>query len=207
MKIAEGILPAENPIMVDDDLKFAAAMMVGSRSELGQLRNDALKAVRLLKHRWKPVTAKLRKMQQEGIRQVTAARDIGLLTLLSIVFQWPDYTFGEHLVYGFPGVGHCEWSGIFPRREVPPSQRVDPFEGAAQHNRDLLLSMHPGKNDLVILERSLEDVEKGFATHPMTHEELVKHLNGKAFRLTRRFVITQASNKQRIIDDAAAGGQ
>ena len=147
MKIAEGILPAENPVMVDEDLKFAAAMMVGSKSELGQLRNEALRPMRLLKHRWKPVTAKLRKVQQEGIRQVTMARDIGLLTLLSIVMLWPDCTFGEHLVYGFPGVGHCEWSGVFPRREVTPSQKIDPFEGAAQHNRDLLLSMHPGKND------------------------------------------------------------
>ena len=32
-------------------------------------------------------------------------------------------------------------------------------------------------------------------------------MGGKDFRLIRRFVITQASNKQRIIDDAAAGGQ
>ena len=53
MNIVEGILPAENPVMVDEDLKFAAAMMAGSKSELGQLRNDALEAMRLLKHRWK----------------------------------------------------------------------------------------------------------------------------------------------------------
>ena len=60
MKIAEGTLPSERPVMVDEDLKFAAAMMVGSRSELGRLRNEALKAIRLLKHRWQPVTARLR---------------------------------------------------------------------------------------------------------------------------------------------------
>ena len=126
MKIAEGILPAERPVMVDEDLKFAAAMMVGSRSELGRLRNEALKAVRLLKHRWKPVTARLRKVQQEGIRQVTKARDIGLLTLLSIVMLWPDYTFGEHLVYGFPGVGHCEWSGFFHEGRYPLRRKSTP---------------------------------------------------------------------------------
>ena len=57
MKIAEGILPTEKAVMVDLDLKFAASMMVGSRSELGRLRDEALKAVRLLKHRWIPVTA------------------------------------------------------------------------------------------------------------------------------------------------------
>ncbi len=157
MEIAEGILPTERSVMVDEDLKFAASMMVGSRSELGRLRDEAIKAVRLLKHRWVPVTARLRKAQQEGTRQVTMARDIGLLTLLSIVMLWPDYTFGEHLVYGFPGVGHCEWSGVFPRREVTPSEMIDPFEGSAQHNKDLLLSMHPGKDDYVILEKSTVD--------------------------------------------------
>ena len=81
------------------------------------------------------------------------------------------------------------------------------FEGAAQHNKDLLLSMRPGKDDHVILEKSMEDVYKGFATQPMLHEELVSHLKGEEFRLIRRFVITQSTGKQRIIDDAAAGGQ
>ena len=34
--------------MVDEDLKFAASMMVGSRVELKKLRDEAIKAVRLL---------------------------------------------------------------------------------------------------------------------------------------------------------------
>ena len=67
--------------------------------------------------------------------------------------------------------------------------------------------MHPGKDDYVILEKSTVDAEKGFATQPMSHEELVKHSEGQDFRLIRRFVITQSTGKQRIIDDAAAGGQ
>ena len=58
MKIAEGILPAERSVMVDEDLELAAAMMVGSRSELGRLRDEAIKAVRLRKHRWVPITAR-----------------------------------------------------------------------------------------------------------------------------------------------------
>jgi len=207
MAVAEGVLPSEKPVMVDEDLKYAAAMMVGSRFELHHLRDEAITAVKLLKHRWRPVTSRLRKIQQEGIRQVTMARDIGLLTLLSILMLWPDYTFGEHLVYGFPGVGHCEWSGVFPRREVTPLEKIDPLEGAAQHNRDLLLSMHPGKDDQVILAKSMVDAERGFATQPMSHAELVSHLKGEEFRLIRRFVITQSTGKQRIIDDAAAGGQ
>ena len=207
LRIMEGTLPAERSVIMDEDLKFAAAMMARNQGDTRQLREEAIRAVKLLKHRWRSVTSRLRKIQQEGIKQVTIGRDIGLLTLLSIVMLWPDHTFGEHLVYGFPGVGHCEWSGIFPRREVTPSEREDPFKGAAEHNKNLLLAMHPGKDDAVILEKSMVDAQRGFATQPMSHEELIKHLGGKEFRLIRRFVITQATGKQRIIDDAAAGGQ
>ena len=67
--------------------------------------------------------------------------------------------------------------------------------------------MRPGKDDRVILEKSMGDAEKGFATQPMSQRELVSQLGGKEFRLIRRFVITQFTGKQRIIDDAAAGGQ
>jgi hypothetical protein len=207
LEMSMGVLPMEMPTMVDEDLRYAASMMTGDKDELRQLRDMALKAVKQLKHRWRPVTARLKQHQQEGVRQVTKARDIGLLTLLSILVLWPDHTFGEHLVSGFPGVGHCEWSGVFPRREIPPSEKVNPFDGASQHNTDLLNSMRPGKDDQVILKKSLVDADKGFATHPMSHKELINHLGGEEFRLIRRFVITQTAGKQRIIDDAAAGGQ
>ena len=65
--------------MMDEDLKFAAAVMVGSRVELKKLRDEAIKAVRLLKCRWLSVTARLRKAQSEGIRQVTMARILDCL--------------------------------------------------------------------------------------------------------------------------------
>jgi hypothetical protein len=103
MEIAQRVLPTEKSVMVDEDLKFVAAMMVDSRSELGRLRDETLKAVRLLRHRWRPVTARLRKVQQEGIRWVTMVWDIGLLTLLSILTLRLGYTLGEHLALAFLG--------------------------------------------------------------------------------------------------------
>ena len=120
---------------------------------------------------------------------------------------WPDFTFGEHLIYGFPAVGHCEWSGVFPRREVTSAERIHPLEGAAGHNASILKSMRPGKDDCIILEKSLEDSRKGFATQPLDLDMLHTQLRGEEFRLIRRFVITQSTGKHRIIDDAAGGGQ
>ena len=51
------------------------------------------------------------------------------------------------------------------------------------------------------------DAQKGFATDPMSWEQLQTYMAGQRFRLIRRFVITQSSGKKRIIDDAADGGQ
>ena len=61
--VAGAPLPAKEAFMMDEDLKFAAAMTVNSRSKMKQLRDEATKAVSLLKHRWRSVTAKLEEMQ------------------------------------------------------------------------------------------------------------------------------------------------
>jgi len=143
----------------------------------------------------------------EEAEAITMARDVGLLTLLSILMFGASYTFGEHLVFGAPGTGHCKWSSVFPRREVPPSEEIAPLGGAAQHNEDLSLSMHPGRGNCVTSEKSIGDANRGFATQPTPREEPVSHLKGEGFRLIRRFVTTQSTDKQRIIDDAITGEQ
>ena len=96
----KALLPAQKAAMMDEDLKFAAAMIMDGGDKIRQLREEAIKADVLLS------TDEISRGQvegyaAEGIRQVTLARDIGLLTLLSIILLWPDYTFGKHLFYGF----------------------------------------------------------------------------------------------------------
>jgi len=199
--------PLEVPISLDNDLVFAADMMCTCRDELSEIRQEAITAMKMLKYRWRSVTSRLRKMQGLELRGVTAKRDIGLITLLIVLLAWPDKSFGRNLVRGFPAVGHGEWSGVYPWRGIPSEERKDIFAGAEDHNRHLIASLRPGPNDQVILLKSMQDVDNHFATPPMTHEMLMKSLNGEKYRLIKRFVITQSTGKQRIIDDAAAGGQ
>ena len=42
---------------------------------------------------------------------------------------------------------------------------------------------------------------------PLTHAELLSHVDGEPYRLIRRFAIEQSTGKWRALDDAAAGGQ
>ena len=53
----------------------------------------------------------------------------------------------------------------------------------------------------------MQDVEKGFASEPVPLTDLESSLEASKCRFVRRFVITQATGKSRIIDDAANGGQ
>ena len=55
----------------------------------------------------------------------------------------------------------------------------------------------------------MKDAERGFCSHPLTSRELHARLRGQPFRLIPRprCVITQSSGKQRVIDNADAGGQ
>ena len=41
----------------------------------------------------------------------------------------------------------------------------------------------------------------------MTWKQLRRHTKGRPLRILRRFAITQSTGKQRLIDDAADGGQ
>eukprot|EP00973_Karenia_brevis_P070311 9773988-Karenia_brevis.AAC.1 len=53
----------------------------------------------------------------------------------------------------------------------------------------------------------MEDVDRGFATEPMTMHDLHTYLEGARYRLIPRFVITQSFGRHRVIDDVHTGGQ
>ena len=59
--------------------------------------------------------------------------------------------------HGFPGVDHRDWSGVFLRREVTPSEKVDPVKGAAEHNKEYVkprrkvrLRPHSGQGERLV---------------------------------------------------------
>ena len=55
---------------------------------------------------------------------------------------------------------------------------MDVFKDAEEHNRLLMHNVRPGAEDAIILEKSQEDAEDGFASQPMTWEELQQTTGG-----------------------------
>ena len=81
------------------------------------------------------------------------------------------------------------------------------LDGWQGHNATILAKLRPGKDDTFAPTQSELDDSKHFCTQPMTMAQLLRVTKGQPYRLIPRHGITQSSGKQRVIDDAARGGQ
>ena len=204
---AQQPLPFEDLPVADADLRFAASSYAPNTTALRSWRRQAIGALRELQRRWKGVTLHLRSFQEPAIAKVTHQRDIGLIALLMVLTSWADTGFPYGLVKGLPAVGFSPPYGIFPQQ---PAQRLtldDVMNGWESHNRAIVNSLRPSKNDAFLLQQSIEDAEKGFCTMPMKFHDFRSKIAGKAHRVIPRCVITQSSGKQRVIDNGDTGGQ
>ena len=200
-------LPTEQPPLMDLDLQFAADAMARDFGHLRKVRQRALRAIRELKDRWTRVSTRLRHLQPPAIRAATSKRDLGLLGLLVILMSWGDVAMPCGFIEGLPAVGLAPPYGIFPQQPALPLTLNDVFFDCQAHNAEILSSLKPGPHDEFLLSQSVADAEAGFCTAPMTWNQLQRHTQGKPIRLIPRCVIRQSSGKQRIIDNAHAGGQ
>ena len=116
--------PLQDPLC-DDDLWFAADQC-GQLYGYGRIRCVRQTHVRLLEElgsRWQGVTLRLRQLQTPSVASATAGHHLGLIGLLMVLIDWPDPTFMEHLVFGFPSIGY---SPHVPCFNSQPADWIDP---------------------------------------------------------------------------------
>ena len=198
--------PLEVLPTLDDDLWYAASMVTGS-DNLKERRRASIGAIKELKRRWAPVSKHLVAFQSEAIRGVTSKRDLGLLGLFVVIMQWGDFALPHGFIKGLPAVGYAPHYGVFPYQPVEAIAHSEVLAGWEEHNAATTAGVRPGSTDSFVLEQSTKDHREGFCTPPMTLSQLKRYAKGDPYRLIPRCVITQASGKQRLIDDAARGGQ
>ena len=216
--------PLEATPVADADLRFAADMMCTHYNYLEAARESNFKAFASLKHRWRPVTQRLRSYQTGEHRRVTAAQEIALLGLLVILMCWPDITLAYCTWCGFPAVGYNPWCAIFAARAAAKVGMAYVLEGAQEDAFKILRGMQPSSktftipskdgsapvsvnHDDFVLEATLKDLSKGWCTPLMTWPQLHRAVQGRPVRLIPRIAIQQPSGKLRLIDNADGGGQ
>jgi len=200
-------LPTENPPVLDSDLEFAGYCHAQWRGQLRQRRDKAIGALKELKSRMTATTTLLSSHQSIAIRQVTAGRDLGLLTLLLLLASWGDTGYPYGLIKGLPAVGFAPHYQVFPHQQATPLSMADVLDNWEEHNAHILRTLRAGKDDEFLLAQSTTDAEQGFCTPPLRRNEFLSFIKNQPHRLIPRCVITQSSGKQRVIDNADTGGQ
>ncbi|CAE8608115.1 unnamed protein product [Polarella glacialis] len=199
--------PMEARTMADDDLHFAAYKMWRLRGQLTVHRKRAVGAIRELQRRWAPVTKQLRRWQPPSALSVTRARDVGLIGLLTILLLWPDVTLAPNFICGFPAVGYSPACDVFPARSARLISREEVLAEGEEDAISLLKKVRQGPEDDFLLEASEKDRENGFSGNQMTAKQLRGMLQGRRYRLIRRFCVKPSTGKSRACDDADEGKQ
>ena len=200
-------LPTENPPVLDSDLEFVGYCHAQWRGQLCHKRDKAIGALKELKSRMTATTSLLASHQTIAIRQVTAGRDLGLLTLLLLLASWGDTGYPYGLIKGLPAVGFAPHYQVFPHQPAEPLSMADVLDNWEEHNSHILRTLRAGKDDEFLLTQSIADSEQGFCTPPLRRSEFLAFIKNQPHRLIPRCVITQSSGKQRVIDNADTGGQ
>lgn len=201
--------PLDFPSPVDRDLSFVSFCMVEHHQQLKEYRAAALQVFQQVADRLQPVTDAIRQQQVAALRQVNLSVHFAFLALLVGLLQWPDTSFCHSLFVGFPAVGHLPPCGIWAAQPVSHVSLEAALAGGPEAAQPLFAELRqrvPTAEDLkVIHEAGTTDEEHHWCTHEFGWDELLAHQ--RPFTLIKRFVITQASGKKRVIDDAASGGQ
>lgn len=201
--------PLDFPAPVDRDLQYVSWLMVESYSTLSQLRETALWCLRCLAERLQGVTDHIRSQQAEALKLVNPQVHFALLALMIGVLQWPDTTFCRNLFAGFPATGYVGPCGVWDAQPAPYALDTDVFQHSETDAATLAAEIQQrpiADEDLAVIQSaSAEDEKKHWCTPEFGWDALCSF--GRPYRLIKRFVITQASGKKRVIDDAAGGGQ
>ena len=122
-----------------------------------------------------------------------------------ILVSWPDPTFLEGLLFGFPAVGYSPHIPIYLDQDAQYLSPADVLTDAWPDAQSLLATLKPSEFDEEIHKAGVADEAANFCGPAWSWEELCGQ--GHRFRLTRWLCIKQPSGKLRVIDDAASGGQ
>ena len=201
--------PLDYPSPVDRDLQYASWRMVESYSTLTQLRGAALWCVRCLAERLQGITDHIRAQQAATLRMVNPQVHFALIALLIGILHWPDTNFCRHLFSGFPATGYVGPCGVWDTQPVSYASPTAVFQQSEDDAVALAAEIQQrpmNAEDLFVIHDSSAEDEKHHWCIPEFGWSALRATN-RPFRLIKRFVITQASGKKRVIDDAAGGGQ
>ena len=165
MSIQASGTPFEQDPLCDDDLLFAA-------DQSGQGDSTQMRLLAELGNRWTSVTKFLCKLQAPTLTSAMAGRHLGLIGLLMLLVDWPDPTFMEHLVYGFPSIGYSPHIACYNSQSAEWIPWLAWQEDAQAKFHSLVSQLQPSEFDDAILEAGAKDEKLAFCGPAMSLDDV-----------------------------------
>ncbi|CAE6920920.1 aspC [Symbiodinium sp. CCMP2592] len=184
---------------VDPDLEFAAWALGVWGPLLPAWQDSVRKCLHRLVKAFQPVEDFL--MSASPVAGLSTRSPLAL-AVFTVLLDWPDTSQPLRYLTGFKAVGAIEPTGVF--REIPHTEHVsqDEFlgEAAMEFIHDLVHRV-PSPDAQAIWDLTKEECDKGWCSGPFSVAQLDQQFGQGQWRPVPRFLVTQASGKQRLIDD------
>ena len=200
--------PWQRAVAADNDLRFAAAQVVRRGSRPAEAYAVTAGVFRELARRCRSLTLALRKRQPTTVRKVTDGLNLGLIGVLAVVLEWPDWQMPRGFVSGFPLVGTMPRTHIFdPVATEPQELDLAKLREQGPGLRRALASRPVSPEVQFLWDSVLDEVKAGKAFDPMTEAEVSQYFGTDRWCAVPSFCHVQPCGKKRRIDDAKCGQQ
>ena len=128
-------------------------------------------------------------------------RPVAAATLVALL-RWPDKQVAQHLLTGFPIVGHLPSSGLFRPIATSSDKAMHEWLGdEAIRSVDSLMASRPPLFADEIVKITQEEHKKGFCSDFLTRGQLDSCYGRGQWRAIPRFLVQQQDGKLRAIDN------
>ena len=196
---------------VDDDLWFAARCIAVFGPHIKRYRNEQSKAFWRVCRGLVGLNVQLVQAMHPDVARVASAKSPAAMAVITVIMRWPDREQPCLFVSGFPMIGQAETSQVFRTLQTPVGggeEAIQDFLGpAASQWVDELEAMTPRWDDVdYIYQQTIKEQKAGYCGPFLSKSGLDEKYGVGGWRPQKRFLITQAGGKKRVIDDAHRSG-
>ena len=198
------------------DLVAAVNFMVYNRTDLVQIREARLAAVRRVEVRLRPFGGWVASLCSGPSAEIASHMNLAFMGAVIDALEWPHVDAVRSWVYGFPLVGEIPDTGLFRREERPALRSIQSFtpvdNRAYEKKVRQQLSAADASEVARLVEKQTDDERRqNLIRGPFSRADLHRRFGEWKWRTMRRFGVVQGvkkdgSPKCRAIDNARASG-
>ena len=191
----------------EEDVQFVLMAMVVWQERLPAYVDAQRKLLKQVVGALAPLEASLNCFRVPSSHRVASEKRPGFAAFLTSIMRWPDIEQPVSFITGYKIVGQVALSGVFRPADTPAAADVDEWLGeAAVQAVERIMRSPPPLFQTEIWTTTQEEQAKGFCGPLRSRQWMDRKYGVGLWRPLERFLIRQADNKLRVIDNAKKTG-